>query len=81
MFLPANQFQLKHIKICGNILKKKKSIYNYPCNSEDLLEWIVTKRNKKTIICKINEIQKKVMTVDLSKPNKEEIYVLGLLHM
>lgn len=81
IYLPENRTQLKHIEICSDILKKKKSMYNYPCDSKYLSAWIVTKRNRKMIKCKVNEIKKKIININLSEFEKEKIYVLGLLHM
>ncbi|KYN10867.1 hypothetical protein ALC57_16994, partial [Trachymyrmex cornetzi] len=81
IYLSENQSQLKYIKICGDILQKRKCIYNYLCESKYLSAWNVTKRNKQTITCEVHEIQKKMITINLSEHKKEKIYTLGLLHM
>jgi len=56
-------------------------MYNYPCDSKYLSAWTVTKRNGKIGTYKVNEIQKKMININLSVVEKEKIYVLALLHM
>jgi len=57
IYLPENQTHMEHIEMW--YLKKKKSIYNYPCDSKYLSAWTVTKRYERIGTYKINEIQKK----------------------
>lgn len=55
-------------------------MYNYPCDAKYLSAWTVTKRNIKSMICKLDEIKKKMILINL-REEEEKMYALGLLHM
>ncbi|XP_074113758.1 uncharacterized protein LOC141536876 [Cotesia typhae] len=68
-------------KISGKILKKKKPLFTYPCNSEHLEMWKVSAKSKIMATYKVTQIAKKMLCIDLSSDGNEKLYVMPLLHM
>lgn len=69
------------VRIHGKILKKKKALFTYPCNSENLEMWDVSVKHEPMATYKIYEISKKMVCIDLSSDTKEKLCVIPLLHM
>lgn len=69
------------IKIHGTVLKKKYSMFTYPCDSKILKMWAVTKKRNILLTCKLNCVCAKMVVLDISSEIKERIYVMPLLHM
>lgn len=68
-------------KINGKILRKRKALFTYPCNSEDLEMWKVSATSGIMGTYKITDIVKKMVRIDLSSDDNEKLYVMPLLHM
>lgn len=78
IYIPPNHHA---IVISGIFLTKKKSIFTYPCDSEDLKMWVVSKKNASTMRCGLNEVLQKMVSLDISEQRCEKNFVMPLLHM
>lgn len=76
----SNHDLLESINITGVVLKRKASLFTYPCDSKDLNMWAVTKHTK-MMTSQLCMVQNKMIIIDISYDRKEKIYALGLLHM
>lgn len=80
IYAPAN-IDNQCIQIHGTVLKKKHSMFTYPCNSNILKMWAVTKKRNNLLTCKLNCVRAKMVVLDISSEIKERIYVMPLLHI
>ncbi|XP_043263118.1 uncharacterized protein LOC122403584 [Colletes gigas] len=80
MWISPND-DVNYIEITGKILRKRKALYSYPCNSHHLQMWNVSGRITDNIIFKITDIKKKMVLFDFSDSVGEKILVMPLLHM
>ena len=67
------------IKIQGNVLSIKRSIYAYPCDSSIFKMW----RVKKTQIIKVRSVKsihRKMLILNINDANTEKIYAVSLVH-
>lgn len=72
----------KNIEIMCLILKKERPLLNYPCNSNELQMWKVSRRkithfNK----CNLNNIHRKMVLFKFKTQVGEKMYTMPLLHM
>lgn len=80
IFMPENS-TVQSIKLQGMIIQKIGPMLSYPCNSEDLQMWTVTKKGQRHLFnCEIKDIRTKMVVLDISTRNKEKICAMPLLH-
>lgn len=70
------------LKIEGNVWKKYKSIYDYPCDSSKLQMWKLKNRpTNEVVIRPINAINNKLVKLSIaSGKDTQKVYAIGMLH-
>uniref|UniRef100_A0A0C9QBQ7 MiaA_1 protein n=1 Tax=Fopius arisanus TaxID=64838 RepID=A0A0C9QBQ7_9HYME len=72
---------MNEIYISGQLLKKKKSLLSFPCNSEALEMWVITRAESTVKSYRLNQVSKKMITLKVNHQGKHKIYIMPLLHM
>jgi len=80
IYIPSNKDE-NEIEISGTTLRIIKPLFTFPCNSNSLKMWTVTKSNPRSVTCKLEKVSQKMVTLDISENGKERIYTMPLLHM